>query len=188
MSNKMLLLYVKKTKNIMAAVTLAAPPPGQVKVEEIAGTALNVRYGLDDSTPPKPIPKEVRIPSTELDVLLGDSDPEVLADPHSYQLDSSNQPALLQPPPSLSPLQLSPLPHGVVHIVFAPPAAPGDVIWLCATSDEQEPKTIFATQDLPGVAPIPSFDLTLPGSPSGNYVLLCLSPRYRPTMATFTLT
>jgi hypothetical protein len=188
MSNKMLLLYVKKTKNIMAAVTLAAPPPGQVKVEDIAGTALYVRYVLDASTPPKPIHREVRIPSTELDVLLSDSDPGVLADPHSYQLDSSNQPALLQPPPSVSPLQLSPVAHGVVHIVFAPPAAPGDAIWLCATSDEQEPKTIFATQDLTGTAPIPSFDLALPGSPLGSYVLLCLSPRYRPTMTPVTFT
>lgn len=189
MTNKMVLLYVKKTRHVMAAVTLAAPPPGQVKVEDIAGTALHVRYILDNTlAPPVPRKTEVWIPAAALDVLTIDSDPLILADPRSYYLDPSNLPVFLLPATStahkLTVTQSSP--GGPVTIAGTEPTVSGDAIWLIATSDEQEPKSVVKSQDVTAAVPPAALSISvgLPSSLSGAtlHTVLGLATGYRPTM------
>jgi hypothetical protein len=192
-TKKMHLLYVKKTKHVMAAVTLAAPPAGQVKVNDIAGTALHVRYILDNTlTPVTPVKSEVWIPAAELDVLAIDFDPlvwaGVLADPHFYQLDSSNLPVFLPPAtPSAHKLTVTQSSSGgPVTIAGTELTVSGDAIWLIATSDEQEPKSVVKSQDVTAAVPPAalSISVVLPPSPSGVtlHTVLGLATGYRPTM------
>lgn len=162
----------------MAAVTLAAPPPGQMAIQDIAGTALHVRF----IPGPKPDVFEFWIPATELDVLAIDSDPlvdpKVLADPHAYHLNPDNHPVPMQ---GIGALTLSVPASGSVTITLpaGKTAASGDGVWLGATSNEVEPKSGFISQDVTvGVTSVP---LVLSVPPFANYTLLALWSDYRPT-------
>lgn len=108
MSQKMTLIYLKKTRNILAAVTRAAPPEDAIlkgnesdeqkkKIEEtelgiLVGDQLVAR-GVRDivPTPPKSYDTEFNFPRDELGVLTVDPDNRVLASPRSYYLDPDQE-------------------------------------------------------------------------------------------------
>jgi len=107
MSRKMTLIYLKKTKNILAAVTRAATPQDAIlkgsesdeqkqKVEKpelgiLVGDQLIVRGIRDRANQLKSYDTEFNFPVDQLGVLTTDPKDEVLAKPRSYYLDPGQE-------------------------------------------------------------------------------------------------
>lgn len=94
MSDKMTVLFVKDTGQVVAALTRAADPEAKLAADLLAGEALVLRY-LGNPTAIGYGDNEFLIESDELDVLIPDLDTDVIANPRSFIVDENQtvQPA-----------------------------------------------------------------------------------------------
>lgn len=73
-------VYMQSTKNVLAAVTRAAPPGPGEPVKALVGTSLPVRAVGTSST-------QLAIPASELAVVtVNDTQPNAVLDPHGFQV------------------------------------------------------------------------------------------------------
>ena len=90
MSASILLLYVKTTRHVLTAATVAAPPDGEVKPEALAGQALPAKYlGTPLSL--------ASVPADQLAVLAVDSQTVAIDQARNYYIKPDNTPSTLGP-------------------------------------------------------------------------------------------
>ncbi len=90
MNDKMTVLFVKETGNVVAALTRAADPEAKLTADLLAGEALLLRYA-GDPTVAGYVNADFLIKPDQLDVLIPDFDPDVLSKPQGFYVDSNQK-------------------------------------------------------------------------------------------------
>jgi hypothetical protein len=88
MTEKMTVLYVKKTGHVLAALTRVGAPEGKITKEVLVGQALPFRV-MDETT--KINIAQFNVPTEELDILAADLDPELLLWHSQYSVDEEQK-------------------------------------------------------------------------------------------------
>lgn len=90
MTDKMTVLFVKDTGQVVAALTRAADPEAKLTADLLVGEALVLRY-IGDPTALAYGFTDFLIESDELDVLTPDLDTDVISSPRSFFVDSNQK-------------------------------------------------------------------------------------------------
>lgn len=96
MSEKVTIICVKKTGHILAALTRAADPEAEVKVEDLAGEELVVR-GVGNPTTASYPNARFLVPAGELKAVVVDSTPGLAENPRGFRLDDQGEVQALDP-------------------------------------------------------------------------------------------
>lgn len=108
MNEKITLIYVAKTGNVLAYVTRNAEPDAEITAAALVGDALPARA----LATPAPLTTTFNVPAEELAVLTVDSTPDLLLSPREHFVDDEKTVRNIAATPSVSNAN--------------PPAAPGD--------------------------------------------------------------
>jgi hypothetical protein len=90
MTDKMTVLFVRETGNVVAALTRAADPEAKITADLLAGEALLLRYA-GDPTSAGYVNADFLITPDQLDVLIPDFDLDVISNPQEFWVDSDQK-------------------------------------------------------------------------------------------------
>jgi hypothetical protein len=191
MSGKTFVLYVQSTGHVLAAATIAAPPPQDPKPEVLAGALLPVRYIGSPSAPAD----EVLVPADQLSVLSMDSKSMPIGSALGVFVNPQKTPVPFDPTQAVA-SQTFPS-NTDLRITFTPtstntasiwarvqPQKVGDPVQLAAGS---RTATLDVTPTAAQVGASTSFDLTLLPLAKGDYSTLVLVSGFVPSLNTATV-
>jgi len=187
MSSSTYLLYVQTTGHVLAAATIAAPPPQDPKPEVLAGALLPVRYRGAPIVPDD----EVLVPADQLSVLSVDPQLVPIGNAFGVSVDSQKSPVFhptqavtSQTFPSNTDLRVTFTPTSTSTVSIwarVQPQKVGDPVQLATGS---RTKTIDVTPTATQVGKAASFDLTLLPLAKGDYSTLVLVSGFMPSLKT----
>jgi hypothetical protein len=192
MSSSTFLLYVQTTGHVLAAATIAAPPPQDPKPEVLAGALLPVRYSGAPTAPAD----EVLVPADQLSVLSVDSQLVPIGNALGIFVDPQKTPLPLDPNLLVTSQIFSS--NTDLTITFKPTSTATVSIWarvqLQKVGDPVQlaAKSRTATIDVtPTAAQVTAgsatFPLTLLPLDKGDYSTLVLVSGFMPSLKTATV-
>jgi hypothetical protein len=182
------LLYAQTTGHVLAAATIAAPPPQDPKPEALAGALLPVRYIGHPIVPDD----EVLVPADQLSILSVDSQSVPIGNALEFFINSQNTPEQWDPAKTIVSLSgtgtdltitLPALTDTVSVWARVQPKIAGDSVQLASGS-----RTAIKKDVAPTVPPSPQpVKLHLLPLTPGNYSTLVLVSGFMPSLTTVTI-
>jgi hypothetical protein len=170
MSGKVLLLYVKETGHVLAALTVAADLGEDVKAEALAGAALSVRYA--SALPISLGPTKIFVAADQLLVMTADYDADIMADPRAFFVEEVDGQKKVSPLDQLTAVTAANQGFTQVRVSEASPGTVADEVkvWIQLAGPDPEDVQVATGKFTGGVANV-NVKALKPGTP---YMVLLL--------------
>jgi hypothetical protein len=186
MSASILLLYVKTTRHVLAAATVAAPLDGAVKPEALAGQALPVQYL---GNPPSAATALASVPADQLAIAVVDSQTVQIEQARKYFIKPDNTPSLNS---ANTITCIVPATRDAIDVVLTsvPTVETNLSVRIGWIGPSPGPPNPVQAIDMKLTPPIGSTTVhvalpqTLPPSPAGTYSVLVLAQGFVPLLTT----